>query len=120
MGLFDWFKWKGHSDPPTGRGGAQDIDALNERAAQLHKQGRHREALAVAQQALSLAESELGEDHHATVACLQLVGTLLEKQGDLSGAQVYHERVLSISQRVLGDENPLSASCLGHLGVMLK
>jgi tetratricopeptide (TPR) repeat protein len=97
----------------------QRITALNERAAQLRREGRHQEAVTEAEQALSLAESELGENHPDTVRALNNLGALLREQGDLPGARRCLERAVALSERVLGNDHFGTATSFHGLGNVL-
>jgi tetratricopeptide (TPR) repeat protein len=69
---------------------------LNEEAQRLYGQGRAREAIASAKQALTICEDVYGENHTETATALNNAGMMLQAIGDYATARSCHERALAI------------------------
>ena len=92
-------------------GVAADRSAL---AAILDAQGRHREALVPMYEALALAETLLGRDHHEIAVLLRTLGEIAERAGDPQQAAAHYLRALDIHRRILGDGHPVVADTLAR------
>ena len=66
--------------------GADDLSALNTQVIQLHREGKHAEAVPVAQRALALAERLHGADH------ADVVFAHSQPRPALSGAETVRRR----------------------------
>jgi hypothetical protein len=55
---------------------ADDLDTLNRQVVQLYRQGKHGEALAIAEKALALAERTLGPSHPNTLRSVNNLAAL--------------------------------------------
>ena len=76
----------------SGAENATEIDAFNKQAdlevSQLSAQGKHAEAIAAAQQALSHAEQVLGKEHTGTLPCMNRLVSVYIAQGRYAQADV--------------------------------
>jgi tetratricopeptide (TPR) repeat protein len=97
----------------------QKIHALNQTMGILLHQGNNPQALVTSQEALRLAQEELGEEHSITAVCLNNLGTALRAMGDLAGARQCLERALAIRRQTLGEEHPETALYFKNLGGVL-
>ena len=86
--------------------GAADVDALNQQVVQLYGQGKYKEAGAVAEKALSLAQRVLGREHPDTLRSVNNLAALYQAQGRLAEAEPLYKRALEAYERVLGREHP--------------
>jgi len=93
---------------------------LQAQARQLRQQGKAREAVPLAEQALAIRKELLGLNHRDTATSLNLLGLLLKGQGNLSAARPYYEQALEIRKQVLGLENAETAVSLDNLGILLQ
>jgi tetratricopeptide (TPR) repeat protein/tRNA A-37 threonylcarbamoyl transferase component Bud32 len=89
-------------------------------AFMLATDGKPAEAQARYEQALALAEKELGPDHAATMTTLNQLGNLAKTQGRYADARAMHERVLASRERVLGKDHPEIASSLNNIGLVYR
>ena len=74
---------------PTGAAaqGAADVDALNKQVVQLYGQGKYKEAAAIAEKALALAERVLGHEHPDTLQSVNNLAVLYQAQGRYGEAE---------------------------------
>ena len=93
---------------PTGAEaqGAADVAALNKQVVQLYGQGKYKEAAAIAEKALALAERVLGKEHPDTLTSVNNLACLYRAQGRYGEAEPLYKRALEASERVLGKEHP--------------
>ena len=94
--------------------GADDVGALNKQVAQLIGQGKHKEAFALAEKALSLAERALGKDHPDTLVSVNNLGLLYYAQGRYQEAEPLYRRALEARERTLGKEHPYTLSSVNN------
>ncbi|MFG0320603.1 MAG: tetratricopeptide repeat protein [Planctomycetota bacterium JB042] len=97
--------------PPMDR--ADSLDVL---ATILVDRGRFDAALAAHEEALSICEAELGEDHPRTASQLFNLASCLRNAGRVREAIPVLERVLAIDRRQLGATHPHVANDLVGLG----
>ena len=83
----------------------------------LSRYGKPDEARARYEQALAVAEKELGPDHPGTMTTLNQLGNLAKVQGKFVEARELHERVLKSRERILGKDHPEVASALNNIGI---
>ena len=91
---------------------------LNSRAAQLYQQGKYTEAIAVAQEAVKVAEATYGPEHMNTATSLNNLGGLYEEQGLYADVEPLYKRALAIRVKALGPEHPEVALSLSNLAVL--
>ncbi len=95
------------------------VARLLEEVSALHGQGKYADALSRAQEALALAEGELGPEDGATCDCLSWVGGALKALGRLQEARAANERALAISEKVHGPDDLATGAILGSLANVL-
>src|SRR5215831_16981576 len=104
----------------TGLGqGAGDLTSLNREAWQLYQADKSAEALSVAEQALKLAETQLGPDHLEVARAARLVGLTLAKLGRNAEAEKIFRRAVSISQQTLDQPSIETATVMSNLSRVL-
>ena len=67
--------------------GADDVSALNERFVELSNEGKYVEAASIAEQALTLAEKVLGNEHPDTLTALNNMAFRYQFQGRYADAE---------------------------------
>ncbi|MGA7324297.1 MAG: CHAT domain-containing tetratricopeptide repeat protein [Rhodomicrobium sp.] len=97
---------------------SSDVAALSRRVAQLFSQGKYAEAIAIAQQALALAERTLGERHPDTLRILNNLASLYSSAGRYAEAEPLYKRVLEAKERTLGKEHPDTLRTTGNLALL--
>lgn len=100
--------------------GADDVGALNKQVEQLYRQGKFKEALALGEKALSLAERVLGEEHPDTLESLHNLAFFYDDQGRLAKAEPLYQRVLAAYERVRGMEDIDTLRSLNNLAVFYE
>ena len=91
---------------------------LNGRALALHRQGNPARAVVVAQNALKVAQANVGPDHPALATCLNTLALIYETQGDCAKAEPLCTRALAIREKTLGPHHPDVATSLRILAVL--
>ena len=86
----------------------------------LRGQGRFRDAVPLAEQALAIRRAALGEKHPDSASSIMWLGVLLEEAGDNATARPYYEQALAIRSEVLGPEHSDMAVSLNNLGYLCK
>jgi tetratricopeptide (TPR) repeat protein len=104
---------------PARADSAEDVDALNRQAVQLHNQGKYAEAFEVARQALTLAETALGPEHPDTLRSVNNLAALYDTQGRYAEAEPLYQRVLAARETVLGREHPETLTSVNNLGFLI-
>ncbi len=83
----------------------------------LSEQGKHAEALALYEQALSGFRSSLGDAHPDTLTCMFNIAALWYDQGRHAEALERFQIVLSGRIRCLGHDHPLTLECQRAIAV---
>jgi tetratricopeptide (TPR) repeat protein len=83
----------------------EDIAALNQQLDRLVGQNNYKEASALAEKALSLAERALGKEHPDTLASVNTLALAYQIQGRLAEAEPLLKRALDVRERVLGKDH---------------
>ncbi|MBL8392336.1 MAG: tetratricopeptide repeat protein [Candidatus Accumulibacter sp.] len=102
---------------PVERVQAQSED-LNAQAVELHRQGRYREAIPIATQALEQAEAQFGPEHRVTAQALNNLALLYQSMGRYEDALPLYRRALAICEQVVGLEHPDTALTLNNLAAL--
>jgi CHAT domain-containing protein/tetratricopeptide (TPR) repeat protein len=92
---------------------------LQAEAAERLRQGRFREAIPKAREAVALRERALGPEHPAVAESLHTLGDGLRENGEFVEARQAYERALAIREKALGPEHPDVGWTLNELGVLL-
>ncbi|MDY7229150.1 CHAT domain-containing tetratricopeptide repeat protein [Hyalangium rubrum] len=93
----------------------QQAQTAYEEAKRLDQAGKYAEAVAQAEQALSLRESVLGDKHPEVADCLDLLGALYRFQGEFDRAEPLIQRGLAIREGAFGQNHPDVAQSLNNL-----
>ena len=94
------------------------IDAMNQQVVQLHQQGDFEQALALAKQALALAQKTFGGDHPEVATACHNLGSIYEGMGDIQAALSLVEQALAIRQRSLPLNHPDVAQSMNVLNTL--
>ncbi len=93
-----------------------NVGALNQQSVKLHNQGKDKEATAIAEKAVSLAQRVLGPKHPDTLKSLHNLASLYVAQGRYSEAEPLLERAFAGFERALGKDSPLTLAAASSLG----
>jgi CHAT domain-containing protein/tetratricopeptide (TPR) repeat protein len=93
---------------------------LNDRAIQLHRDGKSAEALPLAQEALEIRKQVLGDTHPDYAESLNCVGVLYRYMHDYAHAEPLLREAAVVSERVLGAMHPDYAITLNNLGSLYR
>jgi CHAT domain-containing protein/tetratricopeptide (TPR) repeat protein len=99
---------------------ASDLAALNKQALQLHGRGKYKEAAAIAEKALALAERTLGSDHPNTLICVNNLGFMHVAEGRYDKAEPLYKRALAAKERVRGPEHPDTLTSVNNLAELYR
>ena len=97
-----------------------EADRLNQQVIQLNQQGRYSEAIPLAQQALAIRETALGENHPDVATSLNNLAELYRAQGNYAAAEPLYQRSLSIRETALGETHPDVAQSLNNLALLYQ
>jgi CHAT domain-containing protein len=103
---------------PAQRQQLGEAERLNTKAATLYRQGKFREAIASAQEALAIRKQALGEQHPDYAASLNRLAFLYSSQGDHARAEPLFRQALVIRKQALGEQHPAHATCLHNLAFL--
>jgi MYXO-CTERM domain-containing protein len=96
----------------------EEWERLKAEVERLHREGRYREAIPLAEQAALLAENALGDDHPNVARCLNNLAALYWEQGLYGQAEPLLQRALGILEKTLGDQHPLVATSLNSIATL--
>ncbi|MBE9098235.1 tetratricopeptide repeat protein [filamentous cyanobacterium LEGE 07170] len=105
---------------PEQNAALQEAEQLDQQAVQLYQQGRYNEAIPLAQQALELRETVLGETHPDVAISLNNLAELYRLQGNYAAAEPLYQRSLTILEAVLGETHPTVATSLNNLALLYQ
>lgn len=88
---------------------------LKNQAKALHDQGKYREAILVAKEALKVAEQTFGPDNLGVAQSLNRLAMLYNAQGLYGDAEPLLKRSLKIYEKSLGPDHPHVAAVLDNL-----
>jgi CHAT domain-containing protein len=88
---------------------------LNREEVALDGQGRYREAVERARQAVAICKEVLGKKHPDYATSLENLAGLSEDMGDYAHAEPLHQQALRIRKEVLGEKHPDYATSLENL-----
>ncbi|MBK6958450.1 MAG: tetratricopeptide repeat protein [Nitrosomonas sp.] len=94
------------------------LDALNIKVVSLYQQGKYVEAIAIAKQALDIAEKDLGQEHSDVATSLNNLAELYRTQGQYEKAEPLYQRALTIRVKALGSDHSDVATSLNNLAVL--
>jgi CHAT domain-containing protein/Tfp pilus assembly protein PilF len=102
---------------------AQDINdaiKLNRQATELSQQGRYKEAIPYAEQALEIRKKALGDEHPDTARNYNYLARLYRELGNYTKAEPLYLKALEIRKRVLGDEHADTAGTYNGIAVLYR
>lgn len=108
--------WVSHLPDVAGLWRAQQLDRL---ATVLHDEGKLAEAKATVEEAIAIAEKELGPTHVKVAVFLGHLAIVHKGMGELSRARALLERAIRIEEQALGPEHPQVGGSLNNLGNIL-
>jgi CHAT domain-containing protein len=94
--------------------------ALNRHILELYRQGKYREAIQPAQQALALRKEVLGEKHRSSATSLNNLAELYRAMGEYARAEPLYREALAIKKEALGPRHPAYAASLNNLAGLYK
>ncbi|KFA87324.1 hypothetical protein Q664_48675 [Archangium violaceum Cb vi76] len=96
----------------------QEAQTAFDEATKLKDAGSYSEALAQAEQALTLREAVLGGTHPEVANCLHLLGDIHRRRGDLARAEPLLQRALTLREAALGKDHLSVASSVNNLAIL--
>lgn len=96
------------------QGQRQQAAKLHQQAAKLYEEGKYRDAIAVANQVLTIRKTLLGEQHPDTATSLNNLAVFSMEQGDHAKAEPLMRQALAIRKAVLGEQHPTYALSLNN------
>ncbi len=87
---------------------------------ELYRSGQYDRAVVVAQQALQVAEQNVGPNHPDVATSLNNLAELYRIQGEYAKAEPLYKRSLAISEKALGPNHPDVATVLENLAVLYR
>jgi CHAT domain-containing protein/tetratricopeptide (TPR) repeat protein len=97
---------------------AAEASRLNEQALKLAGEGKHAEALPLAERVLVLRENALGHTHPDVAASLNNIASLFRALGDYARAETLFRSALALREANLSPEHPDVAQSLNNLGLL--
>lgn len=88
---------------------------LHQQVIKLYREGRYKEAIPIAEQALAIREKSLGPEHPDVATSLNNLAELYRALGDYPKAEPLYRRSLAIQEQSLGPEHPDVALSLNNL-----
>src|ERR1017187_5635632 len=95
-------------------------ESLTAESTALYKQGRYDDAVAVAKEALDLAEKAAGPNQRFVAASLYILATLYQARGQYAQAEPLFKRNLAIVEKALGPDHPYVATSLNNLAGLYR
>ena len=97
---------------------AEKVESMNSQILRLYRQGKYREALTLASDALRYSEDTLGPNAPETADCLNDLGGMYQSLGDYTNAETMFKQGLEIREKILGPEHQYTARNLDNLGTL--
>ena len=97
-----------------------NVIALNQQSVKFHNQGKDKEATAIAEKAVGLAQRTLGPDHPNTLKSLYNLASLYEAGGRYGEAEPLLKQALAGFERVLGKDDPATLAAASSLGSLYE
>ncbi|GAB6038814.1 hypothetical protein JCM15519_33730 [Fundidesulfovibrio butyratiphilus] len=93
---------------------------LLEYAESLRDQGKYKQALQPAREALAIREKALGPEHPDTAVTVSVLADITQADGDYAAAKPLYERALAIREKALGPEDKLTTVTMFRLASVLE
>ena len=100
LALFPWLAVMAIVGHVRAQGG-DDVNALSRQVIQLYQEGKHAEAVPIAEHALALAERQHGADHAEVGSTLHNLALLYRAQQRHADAEPLYQRALAIREKAL-------------------
>jgi len=97
---------------------ASELEALNDRVAELFNSQRYEEAAEAATARLAHQRARLGDEHPDVADSISTLADILRVTGDLESARPLYVESLAIRRSTLGDEHPDVARALNDLALL--
>jgi tetratricopeptide (TPR) repeat protein len=113
--------WSRHvqAELPWASAEVEQASSFNTLGVLALSRGKHDEAIALCQRALTRWEQALGPEHPRLAEALDNLGVILHVQGKYEESAAQHRRALAVSEKALGGTHPLLAYSLNNLGATL-
>jgi CHAT domain-containing protein/Tfp pilus assembly protein PilF len=98
---------------------SKQADAISARVEELYKAGKYADALPLAQQALAVAEEEVGRENWTLARPLNNLAQIYERQGRLADAELMYRRALALYEKAVGANHPYVATALDNVADVL-
>lgn len=98
----------------------QALGQLDAQMAELYAQGRHKDAIPLAQRTLAIREKMLGPEHPQTAQNLNNLAELYRVTGAYAPAEPLFKRALAINEKVLPPGHPNTAANLNNLAELYR
>lgn len=92
---------------------------LNQAGLYLKGRAELKEAKALFERALPIAENVYGQDHIEVATIINNLGAVLMDMGEMERAKEHYERALEIDENALPSDNPAVARDVNNLGLVL-
>ncbi|GAB6037950.1 hypothetical protein JCM15519_25090 [Fundidesulfovibrio butyratiphilus] len=114
-------QWSAHVAQALGKNPDEAVaTGLLKYAESLHAQGKNKQALQPAREALALREKVLGPEHPDVASILDVLADVAQADGDYATAKPLYERALAIQEKVLGPEDDSTLITMVSLAEVLK
>ncbi|MCC5899056.1 MAG: tetratricopeptide repeat protein, partial [Phormidium sp. BM_Day4_Bin.17] len=98
----------------------EEANRLNQQVIRLYREDNYQEAIPLAQQALEIRETALGESHPDVATSLHDLAQLYYFQGNYNAAEPLYRRSLEIREVALGESHPDVATTLNNLAGLYR
>lgn len=99
---------------------APEVDQLENQLKALYEDGKYAEAVPLAEKAVEILRTRVGEQHPDYADSLQFLGRIYRAQARYADAEQAYKRALAVDEKALGQEHISVASVLGDLGNLYK
>jgi CHAT domain-containing protein/Tfp pilus assembly protein PilF len=99
---------------------ADDLEALNRQGAELYRQGKFKEATAIAEKILALTEQALGPEHPETLISVENLGEIYRAQGRYGEAEPMIKRALAGYEKAVGPDHLATLRNTNNLGLLYQ
>ena len=94
------------------------VDRLNQDISNLYQQGHYEEAAGLAEKAVNLSRSFVGEEHPDFATSLNNLAGVYAAMGNHAAAVTLYRQALEIKRHVLGEQHPEFATSLFNLAAL--
>src|SRR2546425_8829057 len=94
----------------------EPLAQLNQQCDELERNSKWPEAVAVAEEIVTLTKEKHGDRHAETVDAMHTLARMLNNNGDVLRAQLIWQKTLALEEQLFGSESPQAARSLRMLG----